>query len=342
MALQGRSGGTSVKALVTGGAGFIGSHLAELLIEKGHEVVVLDNLSSGRPKNLQNIALHPGFRLEQVDIREANNIRPLFDGVEWVFHLAGLADIVPSIEMPSQYYSTNVTGTFNVLESARDAGVKRLVYAASSSSYGIPEQYPTPEWSPMRSQYPYALTKHMGEELVLHWYHVYHLAALSLRLFNVYGTRSRTTGAYGAVFGVFLAQKLSGRPFTVVGDGTQTRDFTYVTDVAEAFLRAAESDISGEAMNVGSNNHYSVNRLVELLSGEVEYIPKRPGEPDCTYADVSKIKRMLGWEARTSFDVGVSRMLDHIDDWKDAPVWDPSSIGQATAAWFNCLGDQEK
>ena len=331
-----------MRTLITGGAGFIGSHLAELLIGKGHEVIVVDSLLSGRLKNLQSISGHAGFRFAQADIRDESSLRTLFEGVDWVFHLAGLADIVPSIEMPAQYYSTNVTGTFNVLECARQCGVKRFLYAASSSSYGIPDMYPTPESSPIKPQYPYALTKYMGEELVLHWSSVYKLPAVSLRLFNVFGTRSRTSGAYGAVFGVFLAQKLNGRPFTVVGDGTQTRDFTYVTDVAEAFLCAAESGIAGEAMNVGSGNHYSVNRLVELLGGDIEYIPKRPGEPDCTFGDVSKIQRLLGWKARVAFEDGVGRMLERIEDWKDAPVWDPASIGQATSTWFRCLGGEQK
>lgn len=331
-----------MKTLITGGAGFIGSHLAELLIASDHEVIVADNLTSGRLENLKAIAGHAKFKFANVDIRDTVALQPWFEGVDWVFHLAGLADIVPSIELPAQYYSTNVTGTFNVLECARRGGAKRFLYAASSSSYGIPDIYPTPESSPIRPQYPYALTKYMGEELVLHWAAVYKLPAVALRLFNVFGTRSRTTGAYGAVFGVFLAQKLNGRPFTVVGDGRQTRDFTYVTDVAEAFLAAAESRVSGEAMNVGSGNHYSVNRLVELLGGEIEYIPKRPGEPDCTFADVGKIRALLGWSARISFEEGVRRMLERINDWKDAPVWNPGSIDQATASWFRYLGEDKK
>ena len=330
-----------MKTLITGGAGFIGSHLAELLISKGHEVVVIDNLTSGRMSNLKAISSHPHFRFINIDIRDIASLKPVCEGVDWVFHLAGLADIVPSIEMPAQYFNTNVTGTFNVLECARAAKVKRVLYAASSSSYGIPDIYPTPESSPIKPQYPYALTKYMGEELVLHWAQVYKLPAISLRLFNVYGTRSRTTGAYGAVFGVFLAQKLNGRPLTVVGDGAQTRDFTYVTGVAEAFLCAADSQISGEAMNVGSGNHYSVNRLVELLGGEIEHIPKRPGEPDCTFAEVAKIKQLLNWQARISFEEGVGKMLANINDWKDAPVWNPASIGQATETWFRYLGEQK-
>jgi UDP-glucose 4-epimerase len=331
-----------MKAIITGGAGFIGSHLVELLLEQGHSVVALDNLTSGRMNNLKSVAEHPRFSFVKADIRDRAAMRPAFAGVDWVFHLAGLADIVPSIEMPAQYFSTNVDGTFNVLECAREAGARRFVYAASSSSFGIPDSYPTPETAPIRPQYPYALTKYMGEELVLHWAQVYKLPTVSLRLFNVYGTRSRTTGAYGAVFGVFLAQKLNGKPFTVVGDGRQTRDFTYVTDVARAFLKAAESNISGEAFNVGSGNHYSVNRLVELLGGFVEYIPKRPGEPDCTFADVAKIERMLCWRTEVSFEEGVARMLASIEDWRDAPVWDLSGISQATESWFRYLGSSGK
>jgi UDP-glucose 4-epimerase len=327
-----------MKTLITGGAGFIGSHLAELLIRKGHEVLVVDNLLSGRLKNLQSIADHQNFCFVQADIRDTGSIQSLFNGVDWVFHLAALADIVPSIEIPSHYFSTNVTGTFNVLEAARLSGVKRVLYAASSSSYGIPDVYPTPESSPIKPQYPYALTKFMGEELVLHWANIYKQPAISLRMFNVFGTRTRTSGTYGAVFGVFLAQKLGGHPFTVVGDGSQTRDFTYVTDVAEAFLSAAESTISGEAMNVGSGNHHSINHLVNLLGGEIEYVPKRPGEPDCTFGDISKIERLLGWKAQVSFEEGVSHMLANINDWEDAPIWNATTINQATASWFRYLG----
>ena len=326
-----------MKTLVTGGAGFIGSHLCELLVAQGHEVLALDSLVSGRLQNLKTIAGQPGVRFVQADICDSAAIAPCFEGVDWVFHLAGLADIVPSIEQPAQYFQTNVTGTLHVLEAARRCGAKRLVYAASSSSYGVPDVYPTPETYPIKPLYPYALTKHMGEELVLHWARVYQMPAMSLRLFNVYGTRSRTSGAYGAVFGVFLAQKLHGQPFTVVGDGRQTRDFTYVTDVARAFLAAAESGLSGLALNVGSGDHYSVNRLVELLGGDVVHIPRRPGEPDCTFADISQIQRLLGWQAQVSLERGVQTLLNNIDAWREAPVWDQASIDRATATWFHHL-----
>ncbi|OSM04219.1 SDR family oxidoreductase [Magnetofaba australis] len=330
-------------ALVTGGAGFIGSHLCERLLTAGHQVRCLDNFSTGRQSNIATLQNNPAFSLFEGDIRDAESLEEAFNGgVDWVFHLAGLADIVPSIESPETYFEVNVQGTLNVLQQSRRAGVKRLVYAASSSSYGFPEKFPTPEESPIDPQYPYALTKYMGEELVLHWAKVYNMPAMSLRLFNVYGTRSRTTGAYGAVFGVFLAQKLNGKPYTVVGDGEQTRDFTYVTDVASAFHAAAESGIVGEALNVGSGDHQSINRLVQLLGGEITYIPKRPGEPDCTFADTTKILAKLDWRPTISFEEGVGKMLAAIEDWRDAPLWEPASIAKATKTWFDCLGDDEQ
>jgi UDP-glucose 4-epimerase len=329
-----------MKVLVTGGAGFIGCHLTELLLTQGHDVVVFDDFSSGR---VENIEAFPREQLTLVvgSVLDAPSVATAMQGVDWVFHLAGKADIVPSINDPELYYNTNVTGTLNVLQAARACGVKRFVYAASSSCYGIPDVYPTPESAPVQPQYPYALTKRMGEELVLHWSQVYQLPAISLRLFNVYGPKSRTTGAYGAVFGVFLAQKLKGLPFTVVGDGEQTRDFTFVTDVARAFLAAAHSDISNYIFNVGSGHHYSINRLVGLLGGEITYLPKRPGEPDCTFADVSAIQRALGWQAKVDFETGVNTMLSHIQDWQSAPLWTPEAIAGATADWFKYLSPTE-
>jgi len=330
-----------MKALVTGAAGFIGSHLCDLLLEEGFEVVGLDNLACGRMRNLTSALKQDRFTFVEADIRSAEEIPAAFAGVDHVYHLAGLADIVPSIERPDDYYAVNVTGTFNVLQAANKAKVKRVVYAASSSCYGIATQFPTPETAQIDTQYPYALTKYLGEELVMHWAKVYDLPAVSLRLFNVFGPRSRTTGTYGAVFGVFLAQKLADKPFTVVGDGTQTRDFTFVRDVASAFYAAACSNVSAEIYNVGSDGHYSVNTLVEHLGGEVTYIPKRPGEPDRTHADIAKITRDLHWKPSISFEDGVKILLEHIDDFRDAPVWDSDSIATATKSWFKYLGKEE-
>lgn len=330
-----------MRSIVTGGAGFIGSHLVERLLADGHQVIVLDSFVTGRPENLAHLRHNPQLSVQQIDISNAAEIKPLFEGVDWVFHLAGLADIVPSMQHPLAYHQANVAGTVSVLEAARAAGVKRFVYAASSSCYGLPEQYPTPESAPIQPMYPYALTKYLGEQYVMHWHKIYKLPVVSLRLFNVYGPRSRTTGAYGAVFGVFLAQKLARKPFTVVGDGTQTRDFTFVSDVAAAFVAAANSDVEGEVFNVGSGNTYSVNHLISLLGGEVVYIPKRPGEPDCTFADITKISQMLNWRPKVSFEEGVQIMTQMIDNWRDAPVWDSNSIAEATRDWFAYLGPQK-
>ncbi len=326
------------RTLVTGAAGFIGSHLVDRLLADGHEVVALDNFCSGRPENLRQHAGNPRLTLRNVDVSEYAAIAPLLQGVQWVFHLAALADIVPSVQTPLIYHRANVDGTVAVLEAARRAGVRRFVYAASSSCYGLPDVFPTPETSPIRPMYPYALTKNLAEQCVFHWQQTYQLPCLSLRLFNVYGPRARTRGTYGAVFGVFLAQKLAGKPFTVVGDGSQTRDFTFVTDVVHAFVKAAQSQIRGEIFNVGSGNTYSINHLVNLLQGEVISIPQRPGEPDCTFADTRKIADQLGWRPMVPFEDGVRRMLAVIHEFRDAPVWDLASISAVTRDWFACLG----
>lgn len=328
-----------LKAIVTGGAGFIGSHIVDRLLNDQHQVVVIDNYSTGRPGNLDHAKDNENLTIINADINDTKNIEKYFKGSDLVFHLAALADIVPSIQQPEKYFRSNVDGTFSILQLSKEAGVKRFIYSASSSCYGIPDIYPTPENAEIRTEYPYAVTKYIGECLVLHWGKVYDLPVVSLRFFNVYGPRSRTSGTYGAVFGVFLSQKLHGEPLTVVGDGTQTRDFTFVTDVVNACVMAAESDVTCEIMNVGSDNTYSVNRLVELIGGEFVHIPKRPGEPDCTFADTKKIKKLLGWKPTVTFEEGVKIMLENIEYWKNAPVWTPEKIEVATKDWFKYLKD---
>jgi UDP-glucose 4-epimerase len=328
-----------MKTIVTGGAGFIGSHLVDKLLEIGSSVIVLDNFSTGRRENLEHVKNK--IEIIECDLSLNGIWVEHFKGVDWVFHLAALADIVPSIQKPEAYFRANVDGTFNVLQASNAAGIKRFIYAASSSCYGIPDSYPTPEYEEIRPQYPYALTKRLGEELVMHWSQVYKLPAISTRFFNVYGTRSRTSGTYGAVFGVFLAQKLANKPMTIVGDGNQTRDFTYVTDVAQALIAAAKSGIFGKIYNVGSGQTVSVNKLVELLGGEKQNIPKRPGEPDCTFADISKIKSDLNWSPKISIEEGVKLVLENIDYWRNAPVWTPDSIATATVDWFKYLGNKQ-
>lgn len=325
-----------MKTIVTGGAGFIGSHVVDRLLHAGHSVTVVDNYSTGRPENVAHAAAR--ITVVEGDISVPGAWVGAFKGADWIIHLAALADIVPSIQNPDGYFRANVDGTFNVLQAARAEGVKRFVYAASSSCYGVPDAYPTSESAEMRPQYPYALTKLLGEQLVMHWAQVFDLPAVSLRFFNVYGPRSRTSGTYGAMFGVFLAQKLAQQPFTIVGDGTQSRDFTYVTDIADAVFMAAASNVSGEIMNVGSGATVSVNRVVELLGGDVTYVPKRPGEPDQTFADISKIRQLLKWSPKVGIEEGIALLLENIDYWRDAPVWNPETIAEATKDWFRYLG----
>ena len=326
-----------MKAIVTGGAGFIGSHMVDLLVKENFEVLVIDNLINGR---VENINKSSNVKFLKADISDYSvSFDEYFEDVDYVFHFAAMADIVPSINNPLLYHKANVDGTINILEAAKKSkNLKKFVYAASSSCYGIPDTYPTLETSSIKPEYPYAHTKRTGEEYVLHWGQVYKLPVVSMRFFNVYGPRHRTSGTYGAVFGVFLAQLLNNKPLTIVGDGEQTRDFTFVTDVVDACYIAAKSDITNEIFNVGSDNTYSVNYLVELLGGEKVYIPKRPGEPDCTYADISKIKKMLNWTPKVSFEEGVKIMLENIEQWRESPVWNESSIQTATQDWFKYLG----
>jgi UDP-glucose 4-epimerase len=328
------------RCVVTGGAGFIGSHLVDRLVADGRTVTVIDNLAVGRRANLDAAISTGQVEFHEISVADLESIAPLFEDGPLVFHLAGMADIVPSIEHPLRYHRANVDGTVAVMEAARAGGSPKVIYAASSSCYGIPDQYPTPESAEIQPRYPYALTKNLGEQIVLHWGDVYGMDVLALRLFNVYGPRARTSGTYGAVFGVFLAQKLAGKPLTIVGDGSQTRDFTYVSDVVEAFVTASKSSVSGEIFNVGSGGTYSVNELVKLIGGEVTHMPKRPGEPDQTFADISKISETLGWTPKVSFAEGVGKVLEHIDDWGDAPVWTPEKIIEATRSWFESLEEK--
>lgn len=324
-------------AVVTGGAGFIGSHMVDVLVDRGFSVRVVDNLTGGHLSNLRHHHGNPDVALEEVDIRALEPDAAVFEGAKFVFHLAGIGDIVPSIEKPIAYMDVNVQGTVRVLEAARAAGVEKFVYASSSSCYGLAAT-PTREDHPIDPMYPYALSKYQGEQAAFHWHKVYGLPVNAICIFNAYGPRVRTTGVYGAVFGVFFRQKLAGKPYTVVGDGSQARDFIYVRDVAEAFYAAADTAISGGRFNVGADSPQSINRLVDILGGPVVYVPKRPGEPDVTHADITKITTQLGWHPTVPFEEGVGRMLENIERWNDAPLWDPASIAKATETWFRYMG----
>jgi len=327
-----------MKIIITGGAGFIGSHLAEYYSNFDHDIIVLDNFSTGRKENLDHIK--EKVKIIECDISKIGEWKKYFKNADYVFHLAALADIVPSIQDPVSYYNSNVQGTFNVVNESKNNNIKKLIYTASSSCYGIPKKYPTKETSEINPLYPYALTKRLGEEIILHYSYVYNLDVVSLRLFNVYGTRSRTSGTYGAMFGVFLAQKLANKPFTVVGDGEQTRDFTYVDDIVQALVVVAKNKCKNKVYNAGSGKTISINRIIEQLKGEKVFIPKRPSEPECTFADISLIKDDTGWNPKITIETGIVELMKNINYWKNAPVWNPNSIKEATKDWFKYLKDK--
>ena len=323
------------KIIVTGGAGFIGSNLVEELVKKKFKVVVLDNLSTGRLENLSQIINK--IKFVNCDISKKGKWVKNFKDATYVFHLAALADIVPSIENPDKYYQSNVNGTYNIAKYSFKYKVKKVVYSASSSCYGVPKKFPTIENTELNPEYPYALTKLLGEQILIHWNKVYKLDVVSLRLFNVYGLKSRTSGTYGAMFGVFLAQKISSKPYTIVGDGSQTRDFTYVSDVVNVMIKVATSKTKNNIYNIGSGKTVSVNKIVTLLGGKKIHIPKRPGEPDCTFANIDKIKKDTKWQPKISVEEGIKKLMKNLDYWKKAPVWTPSLIKKETKAWYKYL-----
>tara|TARA_Y100000590_G_scaffold464789_1_gene635128 strand:- start:152 stop:1150 length:999 start_codon:yes stop_codon:yes gene_type:complete len=330
-----------MKTLVTGGAGFIGSNLVDELISQGHQVIVLDNFSTGRKSNLSHHRTKK-LKIVNIDISGSKPLEKYFKGVQYIFHLAGLADIVPSIENPGKYFRSNVKGTLNIIQAVKKIKIKKFIYAASASCYGIPKNYPTKETDKIQPQYPYAFTKWQAEELIMHWAKIYSLPAISLRFFNAYGPRSRTSGAYGAVFGVFLAQKLANKPLTIVGNGKQTRDFIHVKDLVQGIIKAALSRKKNKIYNIGGGKEIKVNQIAKLIGGKRVYIPKRPGEPNRSLANISKIKKDLNWYPKITIDRGVKDLLKNIHYWKNAPVWTPKRIKKATKVWFKFLGKKNK
>ena len=328
-----------MRLIVTGGAGFIGSHLCDLLVKKKNikKIIVIDYLQDGTKKNLNSALKSKKIILFKYDIRNKKKILPLFKGVDVVIHLAALSDIVPSITDPENYLSTNIVGTMNVLESMRFYNVKKIVYAASSSCYGIPKKYPTKENESIDIRYPYAFSKNIGEQLIQHWSKVYNINYISLRLFNVYGTRSRTHGAYGAALGIFLRQKISGKAYTVVGDGNQKRDFVYVSDVCNAFFQSIISKKKNLILNIGYGKPHSVNYLTKLIGGPKIFIPKRPSEPDITHADIKRAIKFIKWRPKITLEEGIDIVVKNINYWKKAPLWTPKKISKATKNWFKYL-----
>ena len=324
-----------MKIIITGGAGFIGSHLAENLIKKKHEVIIIDNLSTGRLENIKKI--RKKLKFINADISKNGSWNKYFKNTKVVFHLAALADIVPSIKDPKKYFQSNVVGTENIASVAIKYKVKKIIYSASSSCYGVPNKYPTSETESIKPQYPYAMTKNLGEQILMHYAKIYGIQVTSMRLFNVYGTKSRTSGTYGAMFGVFLAQKLKKKPLTVVGDGTQKRDFTYISDIINAFIKCMNIKKNFQIFNVGTGKPISVNNVVKLLGCKSIKIPKRPGEPKETNANIKKITKALNWRPKVSINLGIKKLLKDINYWKKAPVWTPKKIKIATKEWFEYL-----
>tara|TARA_B100000029_G_C17492463_1_gene929625 strand:- start:91 stop:1083 length:993 start_codon:yes stop_codon:yes gene_type:complete len=324
------------KVVVTGGAGFIGSHMVDLLLKKGFSVTILDNFSGGHKKNLKHNLKNKNLKIKRLDIRKLKKNDKIFSNVDYVFHFAGIGDIVPSIEKPYEYMEVNVQGTIKVLEASRFYKIKKFVYAASASCYGKTKK-PVDENHKINLEHPYALSKFLGEKAVLHWHKVYGLPVNSIRIFNAYGPRVRTTGAYGAVIGVFFKQKIEKKPLTIVGNGKQSRDFVYVKDVAQAFFLAAKTKFNGQVYNVGTGKPQSVNHLASLIGGKKSFIPDRPGEPRKSSADIRKIKKELKWFPLIKFNDGIKSMIKEIHKWKDAPLWTPKKIKKATKTWFSYL-----
>jgi UDP-glucose 4-epimerase len=327
------------KVIVTGGAGFIGSHLVESLI-KEHDIskiIIIDNFEDGNLKNINSFKKNYKIRIVKKDINTIKNNDRNFKKIDCVFHLAAIADIVPSIKNPFNYCNTNIMGTIKVLEAMRYNKIKKIIFAASSSCYGIPNKYPTDEKQKIDPKYPYAFSKYAAEQAIIHWSQVYKINYISLRLFNVYGLRSRTTGAYGAVMGVFLKQKIDNKPLTIVGSGYQQRDFINVKDVCDSFIKAFKSKINNNIYNIGSSKPKKILELAKLLKSKIIHIPKRPGEPFKTFANINKAIKYLNWKPKILFENGVQDLQKNINYWKYAPLWDKQKIKKATKEWFKYL-----
>ena len=292
-----------MKYVVVGGAGFIGSNIVDKLIEQNHEVVIIDNLSTGKMENV-----NPKASIEYLDIsntKECPSMVEIMSGADSVFLLAAKARVQPSIENPVEYEMNNTIGTLNVLKCASDAGVKRVVYSASSSAYGNTDKLPSVESDPVNPLSPYGAQKYYGEVMCKMFSEVYGLETVSLRYFNIYGERQNVGGAYAMVIGIFVDQLLNGKPMTIRGDGEQRRDFTYVGDVVNANILASQSENvgNGEVINIGNGDNRSINDIADMIGGDrVNVDPVI--EPKATLADNSKAEKLLGWKP-----------TQNIEDW---------------------------
>ncbi len=296
------------RSIITGGAGFIGSNLTDHLVRIGHKVIVLDNFVSGKKKNLSHIKKQD-VKIIKIDISKSKNLDKYFKGAHYVFHLAALAQIIPSIKNPKKYFKNNVIGTLRVVEAAKRAKIKKFVYAASSSCYGTPKKLPTSEKDKIDLKNPYAATKFIGEEIVMRYASMFKMPNISLRFFNVYGPRLNISGQYSAVIGNFFSQKKNNKALTIVGDGTQTRDFIHVDDLINACVKVIKSKKINKIYNLGSGKKTSINTIAKIFSGKKKFIANRPGEAKNSLADISKIKKDTKWKPAISVEEGIKRLL---------------------------------
>jgi len=297
-----------IKAIVTGGAGFIGSHITDALIQEGYEVHVIDDLSTGKKENI-----NPKAVFHQASICDFNAIAPVFRGAGYVFHAAANARIQPSIIDPRSSNESNITGTLNVLVASRDAKVKKVIYSASSSAYGTQKRMPLHEDMTPNPQSPYAIQKLVGEMYCKNFSSLYGLSTVSLRYFNVYGPRQLADGAYATVIGIFFRERSAGRPMPIVRDGRiKRRDFTHVMDIVAGNMRAMKNKKvgNGEIVNLGTHSNYSVVEVARLIGGPVLFIPKRLGEAKETLADNSRARRLLGWKPKVAFEDGIAALKE--------------------------------
>lgn len=293
------------KVVVTGGAGFIGSNLVKALLDHGFDVHVIDNYAGGkRSDRIASKALY-----HDADIRDYDVIAPIIAGARYVFHEAALPRVQYSIEHPQESFSVNVDGFISVLRAAHEHSVSRVIYAASSSAYGDQEILPLSEDLPAQPKSPYGLQKYVGELSCRLWSEVYGLPTVSLRYFNVYGPKFDPDGDYALVIGKFLKLKKEGKPLTITGDGTQTRDFTHVSDVVRANLLAAESSNvgTGEVINIGAGSSVSINDLAKIIGGPRIYVEARL-EPHDTLADNRRAEELLGWEPKIKLEDGIAEL----------------------------------
>ncbi len=296
------------KSIITGGAGFIGSNLTDHLVRIGHKVVVLDNFVSGKKSNISHHSKKK-VKIVKIDISDSEKLSKYFKGADYVFHLAALAQIIPSIKNPKKYFKNNVNGTLNVLEAAKKEKIKKFIYAASSSCYGNPKKFPTSEKDQIDLKNPYAATKFIGEELVMRYATLYKMPNISFRFFNVYGPRLSTSGQYSAVMGNFLSQTKSKKALTIVGDGKQTRDFIHVDDLANAFIKVIKSKLVNKIYNLGSGKSTSINTVAKIFKGKRKHIAIRPGEPRTSLAKITKLKKDINWKPKISIQLGIKKLL---------------------------------